>query len=573
MDRGSSEHSNVRELLVPGLLSAALLWLAFPPMGWWPLAWIAPVGWFWLARLPQLPARRPYFWIYLTGAAFWLVYLQGIRLAHWALIFGWLALALYLACYTPLLVAFIRRLVHGCRVPLPVAAALTWTALECVRAYVATGFGGGMLAHSQTPCLQLLQSASWFGTHGLSLLMAFVAGALVEAVWLGCSRAESRRWQVAAWLLVALVATAGNVVWGTLALRNYETQFAYASGNSDETQPSLKMLLVQESVDTIFEYNPQRSVDTFAQYRRATLEALRADADVNVVVWPESVFTSDTPDYLGGDPRHPELRRLRLAFHDKLERLLGEMNRIRQDSVTPTPDSAGTWLIAGTVTVDLDHNPPREYNSALLIDPTGKVAGRYYKNHLVMFGEYIPGGSWLPWLYRVTPMPNGLAAGDGPEPFTIRGLRLSPTICFESMVPQLVNRQYDELARSKAAPDALVNVTNDGWFWGSSILDTHFQASVFRAIEHRRPLLVAANTGLSSVVDPTGRVVARGDHRAAATLRASITTPVVSSTPFHTLGDGLGFACVAVVASGCVVSWWRSRRATESRDSSEKVRA
>jgi len=553
MERDATSRSTVLATAIPGLVSALLLWLAFPPCGWWYLGWIAPCGWLWLVRQPAWTTRRPYFWMYLSGAAFWLPYLQGIRLAHWALIFGWLVLALYLAFYSPLFVGLARILVHRCRMPLPFAGAITWTGLEFVRAYFATGFGGGMLAHSQTPVTSLIQTAEYCGTYGLTFLMVFVAGGVVEAVDAQAVREPRCLRRSLGWLGAALLLVCGNWVWGQRQIDHYERREAAAKTEDGDT--AIHVALIQESVDTIFEYDPQRSQETFAKYRRATLNACRENPHLDLVVWPESVFTADTPDYLGGDPRHPELRKRRAAFEDKVAWLAREIND-RDDQAL---GKSSTWLLVGTVTVDLASQPPKEYNSALLISPSGEVVGRYFKNHLVMFGEYIPGGSWLPWLYRVTPMPNGLAAGQGPEAFAIRGVRLSPSICFESMVPHLINRQVNALKGAGTPPDVLVNVTNDGWFWGSSILDTHFQAAMFRAIEHRRPLLVAANTGLSCVIAPTGRVLARGQHREAAVLLATVSPATTADTPFQSKGNLLATSCI-IVGIGAVTLTFISRR-------------
>ena len=137
---------------------------------------------------------------------------------------------------------------------------------------------------------------------------------------------------------------------------------------------------------------------------------------------------------------------------------------------------------------------------------TALLAGRYDKMHPVLFGEYVPLGETFPWLYRLTPMAGGLTAGEEPQVFEAAGLRWCPCICFENTVPHLVRRQVVELSRRGTPPDVLVTLTNDGWFWGSSMLDLHFACGIFRAVELRRPMLIAANTGFSAWVDADGRV-------------------------------------------------------------------
>jgi len=212
---------------------------------------------------------------------------------------------------------------------------------------------------------------------------------------------------------------------------------------------------------------------------------------------------------------------------------------------SPLPDAAsGTHLIVGTTTQLFSKSPRRVYNSALLCDRSGTIVGRYYKTHPVMFGEYIPLGDWFPWVYRVSGMGGGLAIGDGPRLFEVAGLRLSPNICFESTIPHLVRGQLQQLARRGEPADVIVNVSNDGWFWGSSILDLHFRSNVFRAVENRKPLLVAANTGISSWIDGNGQIRSRGHRRQAEFLLAEVRADGRSS-PYHLVGDWAAWICAA----------------------------
>jgi apolipoprotein N-acyltransferase len=161
----------------------------------------------------------------------------------------------------------------------------------------------------------------------------------------------------------------------------------------------------------------------------------------------------------------------------------------------------------------------RQYNAALWIDPAGQIASRYDKMHLVMFGEYVPFVRYWPWLANRTPIGVGVTPGDRPTMFSVNGYRLSPSICFECTVPHLIRRQCRQLAQESGHfPDVLASITDDGWFWGSSILDLHLACAVFRAIEMRRPFVIAANTGISQRSDrgtatPSPRRLPRGQCR------------------------------------------------------------
>ena len=185
------------------------------------------------------------------------------------------------------------------------------------------------------------------------------------------------------------------------------------------------------------------------------------------------------------------------------------------------------------------------YNSALVVDRSGNVLCRYYKTHPVMFGEYIPFGEVLPLLYRLTPMQGGLSVGDGPRVWDAAGLKMSPNICFESTDPAPGPRAVLASSQRQGTPaDVMVNVSNDGWFWGSSILDLHFRSNIFRAVENRKPLLVAANTGISAWIDGNGQVRQRGQRRQADVLLADVQADGRTS-PYHTLGDWPAWLCAA----------------------------
>jgi apolipoprotein N-acyltransferase len=222
---------------------------------------------------------------------------------------------------------------------------------------------------------------------------------------------------------------------------------------------------------------------------------------------------------------------------------------------------AGTKLLVGTTTYAYG-TQVRIFNAALLADRGGEVVGRYYKTHPVMFGEYIPFGEALPWLYKITPMAGGLSCGEGPKVFDVAGMRLAPSVCFESTIPHLIRSQLATLARQGKPADVLVNITNDGWFWGTGMLDLHFRCGVFRAVENRKPLIVAANTGISAHVDGSGVIQQRGPKRLTEVLMAPVRRDGRRSV-YSMTGDWLGWGC-AVICLGLGFLGWRSNRGTRA---------
>lgn len=550
------------------LVSGLALWASFPPLNLWPLAWIAPVPWLLLTRIPRRFTGGTYLAVWLGALVHWLAMLQGIRLAHPALVFGWLVLAAYVACYIPLLVWLGRVAVRKMNIPLVFAAPVIWVGLELIRGYFVTGFSAGLLGHTQTAWTSLLQVADVFGAYGVSFLLMLAAAAFAQMIplaWLGAERHVANRWPW--WPALPAAAT----IAAALAYGHY--RLAETPPRADERP--LRAALIQGSLDTVFDRSEaeyQRRVErTFQHYDELTAKAIAQPGQLDLVVWPESMFASvesriqeplEVPS--GVDISPAELRRQIGELSRRFQRVV----RDAAASLNATPPRGtaaeeGTCFLFGTTTFEYGPPAPKRYNAALLADPQGRIVGRYYKIHLVMFGEYIPLGEWFPWIYRVTPLGDGLDRGAGPAVMNVGGKRLAPSICFENVVPHLIRQQVIELSEQGKPPDILVTITNDGWFHGSAILDLHLRCAVFRAIENRRPMLIAANTGFSAHIDGSGRVLALGPRRAPAVL--SVEAKPDGRVPlYHTLGDWPAMVCAAACGVLGACGLWRGKTPTPS---------
>lgn len=520
-------------LTVTGCL---LFWAALPPLSWWPLGWIAPAFWIWLARRPQWIGRHPYLMIWGVSAVYWMVVMQGIRLAHWANYLGLVALGAYLGIYLPLFLAVTRLAVHQLRFPLLAAAPLAWTGIELIRGYGPLGFSMALLAHTQVSRPLVIQMADIFGAYGISFIMVLTAAAgvsvLVEEGW--------RRYAAAG---VAGAALAVVLAYGSVQLQN--------PSQIDSSCPPVRVALIQGSIDTIFEDNPQRPAEILDQYTELTLHARRQYGAVDLVVWPETMFPLDEivvdeqAARLQLDPSW-DARSAQQLLDENAElfgRVMRNGVRLLQDPLSEhDPPAHSTYWMLGTTTWLLGDHPPRRYNTAMLVDPNARIVGRYFKMHPVIFGEYVPFGEWIPALYRLFPLPNGLTPGTEPLAVTVANLTFSPSICFENTMPHMIRHHVATLDRQGQSPDVLVNLTNDGWFWGSSILDMQLDCAVFRAVELRRPFLVAANTGFSAWIDGNGQIRAQGPRRATGTLLAEV-QPDGRDSLYQWWGDGPVAAC------------------------------
>jgi apolipoprotein N-acyltransferase len=210
------------------------------------------------------------------------------------------------------------------------------------------------------------------------------------------------------------------------------------------------------------------------------------------------------------------------------------------------------------------HFTENDFNSALFVDSQGKPLSQYDKMHPVMFGEYIPLADWFPFLYRVTPLTGGLTTGTKLVSQKLGDFRYAPNICYETVIPHLIRRQVSQLRAQGEEPDVLVNITNDGWFRGSSELDMHLACGVFRAVEMRKPLVISANTGFSAWIDSDGHIVQQGARRAADVI---IAKPQIDSRHSFYVDHGDWFSSICLV--GCIglaiVGLWDWRRSRYER--------
>lgn len=537
------------------LASGLLLWIAFPPLSLWPLAWLAPIFWLILIQRDRLRGKRPYLAVWLGCSIHWLIMLYGIRLAHPALNLGWVAMSGYLAVYPLLFVGLTRVAVHRLRISVVLAAPTVWTGMELARGHAITGFSMALLGHTQVRWTTLIQISDIFGAYGVSFLVMLVAACMARVLPLVQRTPEGAKPCFTFWpLVLPVVALAAVAAYGTCRQQN--------SDSPPTSDPVLRVALIQCSFDTSYESNPEKSKEIYDWCRDCSRQAVRDHPNLDLVVWPESTFTGEWADVVvEGDlipPKNVPLdtaeyrRRVHISeqeFHRKTARIAAELNTIRDD--TSKLRNRGVYLLAGINTHCLYPGEMRRYNTALFVGPNGEVLGRYYKMHLVPFGEYILLGEIFPWLYRLTPMTHALWSGENPEVFELAGMRMAPSICFESTVPHLIRWQIASLGRSRKSPDLLVNITNDGWFKGTSILDYQLACAVFRAVENRLPVLVAANTGFSAFVDADGRIIKQGPRRLQDVIYAEVRRDGRHSW-YQRLGDLPAGACLLFCVTSAI---------------------
>ena len=539
----SATPNDGRRVWLLALAGAVTMFLVQPPADLWWLAWLAPLPWLTLVTTARLDGPRPWLAIWTGGFIHWLFTIHWLRLPHPATSIGWVALAAYLACYVPLFVWAARRLVHGRGWPLVPAAALAWMACEQLRGTVLGGFSFGMLGHTQWRWTTLIQLADACGAVGVSGLVMAVAAACMTVL------ARGHRQELAA----AAAAAAAMI----LALAYGSLRLVTAPVAHDRP---LDVLLVQGSIDTELKHDPDKAIDVAQHYDTLTLEGLAVTGTASrpdLIVWPETmwrwpVLAIDPAEHLP-EPVVEEMLGPAVegdSDADRQARCRAALERQRFEALETFAMRYGTtWLVG----VDRQVVTPRatggaeHFNSGLFLDAEGRPVACYDKMHPVMFGEYVPLAETFPVLYRITPLPAGLSAGAAPVAVEIAGYEVAPTICYETALPEAIRGLVRSLAARSRRPDVIVNLTNDGWFWGSSELDMHLAAAIFRAVEVRTPLVIAANTGFSAAIDGSGRLLDRGPRRQTATLRAAVRRDGRSS-PWLAWGSVPVWLCVTVVA-------------------------
>ena len=525
------------------LLSSALMWLAFPPVGVSWLAWLAPVPLLSLILNAEgnnqsetnVRARlltRPMMQVWLASLIFWLVTFYFIPFPHPILIVGWIALSAYLAVYTPLLLVVARTLVWRWKTSPLIAVPIAWTGLEWIRVNFLTGFGMVALSHSQYPNPLVIQIADIAGAYTVTFAMTAFAAAV-----LFCGYSARRVHGV----IGCIVTVALVIGYGAIRLNQVNPpQTASAQTASAETASAETVALVQTSIDTILKRKTEAQLlSELSQLRDINWAAREAHDSIDLIIWPESSYPYG--NHVSGDDGHEAV----LISRSNLKEVWREMtNGGGRFSAVPT--------IVGTSTMDLDRR--EVFNSAILLDDAGHPVQRYDKNHRVMFGEYVPVIEYFPALMRYLPINTNLTPGTEAQLFRSGRLKIAPNVCFESTVPHLIRRQINAISDSQGEPDVLLNITNDGWFFGTSCLDLHYACNVFRAVEMRKPMLVCANTGLSGHIDAWGIAIKKGQRRKAQFLICAIDTHgVLPSSLYRTTGDAIPMLLAAVCVLGVVV--------------------
>ncbi|MCA8997096.1 MAG: apolipoprotein N-acyltransferase [Planctomycetaceae bacterium] len=506
ISRGRNVRPNGLAGLLLSLASGLFLWLAFTPMDWGPVAWFALVPLLLLVRVPK-PTRWMYRGILAGSLVFWLVTLQWMRLGHATMYFALAALAFYLALLTMLVIGLSRVAVHSLKLPMVLAVPICWTGIEYLRGHLFTGFSWYLLGHTQHNWVEIIQVSDLFGGYAVSFLVAAANAALVMMVptkffvdWQLCwpQEAESLNTpNLARSRKVAVAVSLGLMITALL--------YGGWRRSSGEFPIGPRVSLIQGNfVATLDPAKRAPANEIFMTQFHLTGQTVPSQPDI--VVWPEAMFPYPMWTHQPG-MTDEQLDAVDSRFDAKTWK-----SRASQEKLAEIADMTNAALVFGINTFEAKDNSSKVYNSAAFVQPGIGVTDRYDKIHRVPFGEYIPLKSWIPFINNAKGYSDyGITAGREVHVFKTKEWRLLPIVCFEDTVPHLVRDMVASAQKGGKPPvDLLVNMTNDGWFHGSSELDQHLITASFRCIETRTPMVRAVNTGISAVIDGDG--VVRDPH-------------------------------------------------------------
>ena len=511
------------------LLSAGLQVLAFPSPA---LAWVA-----WIAFVPLLIVllqrplllRHAFLFSYLCGIAwyagtcYWIFhsmhYYGGISspASLGIVVLFCLYLGLYHGIFGWLMAALARRRAFsGMRILW--VAPFVWVAVEFARYHV-TGFPWDLLGTAIVDNLALIRIAPFTGVWGLSWLI------LAVNAWMAAAVLQRHRRTLVAGIVAIVILQIGNLLPTTVSPATRRARLV------QENLPILDQGWTPEFYDTTLAELVELSRNGIAMPPATFAPTTMPDAPgsrpktVDVVIWPES----PAPFYTN-----------EIKFRSWISTLAAEVHAPLIVGSIGAKAAAG-----GTAATDAR----QYYNSALLVSSNGNFESRYDKIRLVPFGEYVPFQRLLFFAESLTKEVSTFARGERRVVFPLgQGGRAGVFICYESVFPDEV-RQF-----VTGGATVLVNISNDGWFGETGAPGQHLNMARMRAIENRRWLLRATNTGITAAIDPYGRVVTRAERNSR--LALDVPFDYVAETTFYTRhGDWFPWTCAIIVlaAAGVVV--------------------
>ncbi len=474
----------------PAIVTGFLLTASFPKGNFSFCAWIGLVPL--MVSVRKMNRTRAFYAGLTAGMAFFL------SLLYWIVptldIYGKLPfllsvpilvlLAFYLGLYTGIF-ALGLKFIGDDSVIMPFQAAALWVGLEYLRSFLFTGFPWGIIGYSQYMNIHIIQIADVTGVYGVSFLVV-AANGVFSVMWttlttsgvfvktMECdsiSEMPARILPVPAFEIKKAVTSFFCFICIMGLVLYYGFSRLDMIRGMDKKADTVKIAVIQGNINQAVKW--ERRFKIFSAEKYCGLSELASRSDPDLIVWPETAM-----------PFYYPIENVPSVIVDKCIRKIH------------------TCFIIGSPAFRRDKKGrPEFFNRAYMINKNAVITGEYDKVHLVPFGEYVPFGKYLAFLGKLTAQAGDFSAGKGKlTPLRFNNKKAGVLICFEIIFPDLAR----EFVRNGA--DILVTITNDAWFGTTSAPFQHFSMSVFRAVENRRSVARAANTGISGFIFPTGKI-------------------------------------------------------------------
>jgi apolipoprotein N-acyltransferase len=460
-----------KEFSLP-ILSGIALILCFPKFDLFLLAWIA------ITPFLISTHDRDFKESFLKGVTFGITYFFGTL--YWVYhsinhyggipflisILVVLILCFYLSIYTGIFASLFSFAVKRSNLPAMIIAPTFWVVIEFIRSYALTGFPWSIIGYTQYKFLTMIQIADITGVYGISFLVLAVNGALTD-IYITKRRLISKPlsplYPVIFGTIILILILLTTLTYGWFRLSHK------AKGRD------IVVSIIQGNIEQDRKWNAEYQeyvIDTYFKLSR-----LVSSKNPSLIVWPETSL----PFIFGMDK----------GYSDRLQEFQRELN---------------TYLLVGSILVREKGNDKHLLtNSALLFDRDGKIIYTYDKIHLVPFGEYIPLRKILFFIDKLAYGIGDYVSGTSYKKAETSVGSFAAVICYEIIFPGMIRKFF------KDGGDFLVNITNDAWFGRTSGPYQHFSMIVYRAIENRKPVIRAANTGISGFVDSNGNIISKTD--------------------------------------------------------------
>jgi apolipoprotein N-acyltransferase len=396
---------------------------------------------------------------FMGGVSYWLIVLPGGYIA-------WGAYCIFYGLYPAVLCFIISFLKLKLPYYIIIITPFLWVSMEWIRSLGFMGFTWINLGHTQYNILPLIQISSITGVAGITFIICMVNEVIREIIafnFSGILKSSSlkNKKEIFVYTVVTISVLLLTTGYGIFQLKTF---------NVSSSSP-VNIAIIQPNIDQSIKWDKGHFKDTIDKYFRMTRTA--SDKHVDILLWPETAIPS-----------------LLLFDYNLMISIKNLLNEIK------------TYLVVGTV--DIEPKSNLIFNTAMIFSPQGNMEGKYYKMHLVPFGEYLPWRKYLekiPGLNEIVKPISRFTQGQEPVLFKTPYINFSTVICFESIFPDISRKCMIQGAQ------CIIVLTNDAWFERSAAPYQHNIISVFRAVENHTFVVRCANTGVSGVIDPLGRII------------------------------------------------------------------